>query len=176
MSNDVIDMNLVPTPPSRSLWLPKFNLFLEDKQIILSDKWLMRHHICAVQVLLHQKFPKQTRLEDTLDLANMHWNSCPDNFIISNSHWVCVSNINCPPAVVDVYDSVYASPPYTSKEQVSFILRSPEKITLRMVNVQHQNGGTDCGLFAISAAVSLCHGEDPCCSPQEPIADEKPPC
>lgn len=74
---------------------------------------------------------------------------------------MCVSNINCPPAVVDVYDSVYPSPPYTLKEQVSFILRSPEKITLRMVNVQHQNGGTDCGLFAISAAVSLCHGEDP---------------
>ena len=23
------------------------------------------------------------------------------------------------------------------------------------------NGGTECGLFAISAAVSLCHGEDP---------------
>ena len=71
----------------------------------------MQQHICAVQVLLHQKFPKQTRLQDTLDLANMRWNSCPDNFVqlvnISNSHWVCVSNINCPPAVVDVYDSVY---------------------------------------------------------------------
>ena len=41
-------------------------------------------------------------------------------------------------------------------------LRSPEKkITLRMVNMQYQNGGTDCGLFAISAAVRLCHGEDP---------------
>ena len=112
------------------------------------------------------KVSKQTGLQHTLDLANMRFNSRPDNFIqivnISNSHWVCVSNINCPPAVVDVYDSMYPSPPYTLKEQVATILRSLEKkITLRMVNVQHQNGGTDCGLFAISAAVSLCHGEDP---------------
>ena len=75
------------------------------------------------------------KLKDTLDLANMCWNLRPDNFIqivnISNSHWVCVSNINCPPAVVDVYDTMYPSPPYTLKEQVATILRSPEKkITL----------------------------------------------
>ena len=39
---------------------------------------------------------------------------------------------------------------------------------IRLVNLQHQNRGTDCGLFAFSAAMSLCHG-----SPQEPVADEK---
>ena len=98
----------------------------------------MQQHIYAVQVLLHQKFPKQTGLQDTLDLANMRWNSRPDKFIqivnISNSHWVCVSNINCPPAVVDVYDSMYPSPPYT---ELASIHHSSVTIKDHITNGEH---------------------------------------
>ena len=46
-------------------------------------------------------------------------------------------------------------------EKASSCHSPAERITLRMVNMQRQNGGVDCGLFAVSTAVSLCHGEDP---------------
>ncbi len=133
---------------------------------ILSGSWLLQQHIAAAQALLKQKFSQQNGLQNTVDVADLHYSCSADNFVqivnLSNTHWVCVSNLNCKPDEVDVYDSLYATPCYTLKEQVAAILRSPaERITLRMVNMQRQNGGADCGLFAVSTAVSLRHGEDP---------------
>jgi len=109
--------------------MPELELFQDDKQVILSGGWLLQQHICAAQLLLKQKQPG---LQDTLDLAMLRWNSRSDNFIqiinLSNSHWVCVSNINCPPGVVDVYDSLFPSPTYSLKEPISstFLLEQME--------------------------------------------------
>ena len=68
-----------------------------------------------------------------------------------------------PPTVVDICDSVYPLPPYIQIEGASFChsLVTQKKTTIQIVNMQHQNGGANSGTFGISAAVSLCHDEDP---------------
>ena len=46
--------------------------------------------------------------------------------------------------------------------QVASILKTPEKsFDLHHVDVQRQRGGSDCGLFAIAFATSLCMRKDP---------------
>ena len=69
-----------------------------------------------------------------------------------------------PPGVVEVYDSMPAYSTHSSvlKRQVAAVLQTPQSaFELRHVNVQHQVGGSDCGLFTITFAVALCSGLDP---------------
>ena len=51
---------------------------------------------------------------------------------------------------------------YRLKEQIASVLFTEENaITLRFMNVQHQHGTSDCGLFAVVFAAALCEGIDP---------------
>ena len=46
--------------------------------------------------------------------------------------------------------------------QVCTISASPKSsFTLNVVNVQYQQGYSDCGLFAVAMAYDLCAGKDP---------------
>ena len=36
-----------------------------------------------------------------------------------------------------------------------------KQLTIQVPDMQRQNGGNDCGLFAIAAATALCNGVDP---------------
>ena len=142
----------------------------------------MQQHICAVQVLLLQKFPKRTGLQDTLDLANMRWNSHPNNLMqkinISNSQWVCVSNINSAPTVVDICDSVYPSPPCILKEQYiichSLVTQKEDHFT----NGKHAASKWRRQLWPVCyfSCSELVSWQRSRCSPQEPVIDEKAPC
>ena len=83
---------------------------------------------------------------------------------ISQSHWVCVSDMLSPPGVVEVYDSMPAYSQHSSvlKRQVAVILQTPHTaFELRHVDVQRQLGGADCGLYAIAFATALCFSLDP---------------
>ena len=81
---------------------------------------------------------------------------------VSQSHWVCSSKIFPSPEVCDLYDSM--PPVYTSTLtcQVAAIMKyqSPS-FKLRHIDVQHQSGGQDCGLFSIAFIYAVCTGKDP---------------
>ena len=65
-------------------------------------------------------------------------------------------------ANVDMFDSLPSMVSSRTEDQIADICMSEEKeITLNIKNVQTQNGGDDCGLFALAFATSLCFGEDP---------------
>ena len=65
-------------------------------------------------------------------------------------------------ANVDMFDSLPSMVSSRTEDQIADICMSEEKeITLNIKNVQTQNGGDDCGLFALASATSLCFGEDP---------------
>ncbi len=75
---------------------------------------------------------------------------------------MCASNSLSPPGVCDVYDSMPTSHSSVLARQVAAMMKSQaSSFRLRHVNVQMQNGASDCGLFAIAFAVSLCRGKDP---------------
>ena len=75
-----------------------------------------------------------------------------------------MSNIFSPPGIVEVFDSMPAYSMTSSglKRQVAAILKTSEKsFSIHHVDVQRQRGGSDCGLFAVAFAASLCMGSDP---------------
>ena len=83
---------------------------------------------------------------------------------------VNVTGSQCPVCIVkrdtvDIFDSVNGTSINSNmfiKMQIANLVRSKSgKITLRSISFQHQQGGTDCGLFALAAATTLCHGGDP---------------
>ena len=126
-------------------------------------------HINGAQTLLRKQHPHQNGLCNTLVLAEtMQSNSPPQDFVqivnLSRQHWVCVSNVLSSPGVVDVYDSIpaYSRGSNTLQQHIAAILKTPDSsFTINYVDVQRQNGGSDCGLFAVMFAAALCNGKDP---------------
>ena len=121
------------------------------------------------QALEGAVYPHQNGLQDTLALADLcRFRSSPTDSVqivnISCSHWVCASNVFSPPGVVEVFDRMpaYSTTSSALKRQVAAILKTSEKsFDLYHVDVQRQVGGSDCCLFAIAFAASLCMRKDP---------------
>ena len=158
-----------PTKGLGNHWIKSLVLSNEDKNILDKGGWLSDAHIQAAHLLLRKQYPHQNGLQSTLRLQFLpKWDSDPDDFVqiinISGQHWVCASNINCPPGVVDVYDSIpsYSIGSQSLRLQLAAILQTQEpQFHIRFVDVQRQSIGSDCGLFAIANATALCGGLDP---------------
>ena len=69
-----------------------------------------------------------------------------------HGHWLTISSIGVRDETeIFIYDSMYPSLGTYSKEQVAALLASnEEKVHIRMMDVQQQVGGCDCGLYAIA--------------------------
>ena len=94
----------------------------------------------------------------------LNFTSHTDNFIqiinVNNEHWVCVSNIFSIENEVFLYDSaLYKSIPESLKRNIYFLTN--DDIQINLAHVQQQGNGSDCGLFALAFAMSLCLGKDP---------------
>ena len=73
----------------------------------------------------------------------------------SESHWVLVTNNNCKEKQVMVYDSNCSG--LDTRKAVASIIRTPHSyFFLTFSDVQQQEGGSCCGLFALAFAYSLC--------------------
>ena len=87
---------------------------------------------------------------------------------VNNNHWICVAgNKN---NEVSVYDSMGGN---LSKDMVHVIARmvkcEDEELMVKLMPVQHQNKGNDCGLFTLAFATDIAEGVDP----SERYYDEK---
>ena len=132
-------------------------------------QWLNDNHINGAQQLLQKQFPHQNGLQNTLLLAEkLQYRSNAHNFVqifnLDRTHWVCASNIGCPPGVVEVFDSIpsFSFKSYSLQQQLAAILQTSKSVfTIRFVAVQRQSGSSDCGGFSIIFAHALCSGLDP---------------
>ena len=168
---DAIDVGKERVTKQRvdNYWKKELELRESDKKQILEGKWLNDKHINAVNNLLQKQHPKVNGLQDLLLLyERQQWRSSCDNFVqiicVARQHFVCASNINCPPGVVDVYDSLpsYSVKSSTLRKQLAAIVRTDKPaFEVRHIAVQRQSGTTDCGLFSIAFAQALCAGVDP---------------
>ena len=105
-------------------------------------------------------------LQDTCKACTLSMDIKTGEFLqvlnVAASHWILISTINCPPGVVNVYDSGGRYTTSRNKEEIAALLHTgKDTITLHYMNVQHQVGVSDCGLFALAFATSLCHAIDP---------------
>ena len=81
-----------------------------------------------------------------------------------HGHWLTISSIGASKEVTEifVYDSTYPSiGTYTKKLIAALVSSQEKKIVIKMMNVQLQAGGCDCGLFAIAFATGLANGIQP---------------
>ena len=153
---------------SLTIWKKSLTLTNEDRRLLLTGEWLTASHISAAQHLLKRKFSMQCGLCDTHYLSEKFvWSSSKDAFVqiiyVSGNHWACLSNVFCEEEnVVDLYDSMPGDVSSSIKVQAATILHcQAPSFTIRVVNVQHQEGGDSCGLFAIAMAYDLCNRQDP---------------
>lgn len=83
----------------------------------------------------------------------------------SNSHWVCVSTIQCGSTTtlrIWLYDSLHSRASSQVVQQIASLLHcTASSFTIEGRKLQHQRGSKDCGLFAIAVATDLCHSQDP---------------
>ena len=81
---------------------------------------------------------------------------------VGGNHWITTSTIGCEAGSITIYDSLHLKLSNLTKKIVADLLMTEKKaITVTYSNVQFQNGGSDCGLFTIAFATSLCLGQDP---------------
>ena len=82
---------------------------------------------------------------------------------VRNNHWCVVSTVGCENGVVNVYDSLY---PSVSEKTItliaSMVFTSLPKLVVRMMDVEKQSNGADCGVLAIAYVFDICSGFDPC--------------
>ena len=172
-TSEVIELS--STSPSSHLsmqskyWVKNLGLKVNDKEELYSGAWLSDMHINAAQTCLRNQYPQKSGLQNTLLLNQKQiYNSGQCNLVqivnVSGQHWVCLSTSSKQPGVIDVYDSM----PSCSKNSLSLktqactILKtSARSIRLNHIDVQRQNGGSDCGPFTIAFAKTLCMDEDP---------------
>ena len=88
-----------------------------------------------------------------------------------------------PKDTITIYDSLYGdiSPSYRAKflRQIAYmVMATSSQITLQWADTQKQKGTSDCGLFAIAAATSLCYGISPqyCTWEQEKMREHLSEC
>ena len=120
-------------------------------------------HIQAAYILLKKQFPHISGLQHTILAQTDAWEIMTAEGVQilndTNKHWVCMSTIGCTANTVNVYDSLNSKASPAVVKQITSILHcQAPSFTIRAINCQGQSGGSDCGLFAIATATSLCHG------------------
>nr|XP_047131872.1 uncharacterized protein LOC124810909 isoform X1 [Hydra vulgaris] len=71
-----------------------------------------------------------------------------------NLHWVCVTTYNCKPGEIFLFDSLFhGSVSFDTKRQICSILHCDLKyIVIKVLPIQQQTNGVDCGMYAITWA------------------------
>ena len=131
---------------------------------IKTGKWLKDTHIRAVSTLLKAQFPSVLGLHDTTHGEDLSFPVITPPFVqilhTGNHHWLTVEGVT--PSLVKVYDSLNDSTSITTQLQIASILCcEASSMYVEVQNTQFQNGGSDCGLFAVAYATDLCHGNNP---------------
>jgi hypothetical protein len=132
-----------------------------DRDILLHPAaWLNDSIISAAQSLLKKQSPTVGGLQPPYLGQTCGFDIQSGEFVQilhdGHGHWVTVSTVGAEDgAEVYIYDSMYPSVGTYTKKEVASILCTKKAIKLKIMDVQMQAGGCDCGLFAIAFAIAL---------------------
>ena len=161
----IIDLDQLPDPqPSTNgKWMETclYTLTNADRAILLSPVgWLNDNLIIAAQNLL-KKQSSMPGFQDTCLGQSLGFEIQRGEFIQilhdGHGHWLMISGAITENGAqeIHVFDSMYPTVGTYTKKQIASIVSASKNIELKMMNVQLQNGGCDCGLFAIAFATAL---------------------
>ena len=148
-------------------WIQELTLFPSDKNSLINGSWLSDALITAGQKLLKDAYPHIGGLQPTILGMTLAFEVQRKQFVqvlhINENHWVTASNIGCPVATVDIFDSMRCTRlSFRAKAQIAAMLFTDQpEITVRFQPVQLQHGTSDCGVFSLAFATSLCGGQTP---------------
>ena len=148
-----------------SPWISSLNLRYKEKTMIQNGLWLDDLTMNAVQTLLHNQYPTIDGFQSTTKISAGKGDILRGGAIqilhIRTNHWVCLA-VDKDKSGVRLFDSLYSNIPVSVVDQIICLLHpQTDDIEIRSMKMQQQQGSSDCGLFAIAVATSLCHGEDP---------------
>ena len=122
----------------------KHNRMLSDVVINLFQRMLKKQH------------PNVRGLQDTLLGNNLQFDVIKTSFVqilyTGSHHWIAISTLGCNKGEVYLLDSLCNGRlTYQTKRQICSILHcKKDKIKVKVVPVQQQKNGVDCGLFAVA--------------------------
>ena len=157
-------------PPRQHKYGAKIGIYpltFQHKRILQTPgMWLDDEIVAATQHLLSLQYPAVGGLQPPVVVTSLGMEPQTHEFVqvvnASNNHWIVLSTIGCQPSSINIYDSLNGYLPPSIKTAVGNLLMTTDKIiTVTYVNVQYQIGASDCGLFALAFATSLCSGQDP---------------
>ncbi|OCT62055.1 hypothetical protein XELAEV_18043139mg [Xenopus laevis] len=153
--------------PETNDWLPDLNLTRKHKEELQGNAWLDDTTIDAAQKLLKRQFNTeglQTCVLSEIRFEAVHGPSVQIHFDNTRNHWLtsCFKSDH-----VEIADSMKASKlPYQVKKQINEcygqVICEPTK-TMKQLNVDQQQNGYDCGVYAIAIAFEFLSNGDPTC-------------
>ena len=142
-----------------------FGYALKDSDVdVPSGTWLGCDTITAFQRLLQNCHPYIDGLQDVLLSQTNGFDIIHSQFKyyrLPLGHY-SICNINSSDGVINWYDSLHCNPGEKAQETIASIIHSARnEIVINVMNVQRQQNGSDCGVFALAFATTLCEGSDP---------------
>ena len=161
-----VDLMLKETPSSPKKGTPSELLSKEQRSIFSTNAWLDDTIIDMGQSLLKAKYGHINGMQSVILGEKFAMVPQPNEFLQilneNGNHWVFISTIGCPPATVNVYDSLHGSLSSQTRRLIADVLQcKASSFELRYQDVQWQSNGSDCGLFALANASALCNGVEP---------------
>ena len=132
-----------------------------DVDSIINGDKLSDLEINFAQKLLKQQFPALNGLQCTLFQSKPQICKPLQLQVIhcrTRDHWIVASNRMCKDGELNVYDSVYFSLDEETSEVTARLFHGD---VAKVVEMQKQDGGKDCGLFAIAISTAIAYGVDP---------------
>ena len=152
---------------SNSAWLSYSGIQLfESDRLILQSGQLSDNHIDFAQELLKKQFPSICGLQSTL-LVSVSW--CSRVSLLKNSlfvqivfsknrkHWITVS-VSGSQSSIKIYDYVFTTVEDDTRKLCDKWFGSERKVEI--IKCAQQEGGTDCGVYAIGYCVSLAYKKE----------------
>ena len=131
---------------------------------VRSGEWLKDYHIKAASDLLKAQFPSVSGLYNPILGADLSFPVTQTPFVqilhTGGSHWLTIEGVT--PSLAQVYDSMCYTTSTTTQLQIAALMCcQASSITVNVQSMCLQNGGSDCGVYAIAYATDLCHGNHP---------------
>ena len=160
-------------------WIEALGLKISDKHLLEDSYWLKNRLInAAMSLLRNETYEKNIGgLEDVViaEEQGFHCSDSGEGFDqivnVRGKHWVTVSNMLHKDPLTCIYDSFQALNVKKKDKKISYLIkveqaacgisRQSKSFTMVVENIQQQNRGEDCGLFAIAYVALLCMNNDP---------------
>ena len=137
-----------------------------DRKILATGEKLTDQHMNFAQTLLRLQFPELNGLQSTLYQSRSTALKANRNALqiihSRGDHWIVATTIECDLGEVRVFNSVYESQDDETHQTIRRMFGSNTSLLqVSTVNALKQQGGNDCGMFAIAISTCLAFGGDP---------------